>query len=75
MTDQIQRVETVLQEIDHLEYVDVSDGVTADVLVATAPHMDNAQVNNGMMAAFHVAGFVVHHIDHDAEEVELRDVR
>jgi len=70
----VQQVRDELEDIDHLQYVEVSETEHAPVRVRNADHMENALVNNGMMAKFHGLGMVVRHIDHDREEVILRHV-
>lgn len=70
----VQRVRDELEDIHHLEYVEVEDDEHHAVCVRNADHMENAIVNNGMMAKFRGLGLVVQHIDHDREEVKLRHV-
>lgn len=70
----VQRVEEALEEIHHLEYVEVTECPydEADVRVENAEHMENALINNGMFAQFHQAEYVGHHVNHRKEFIDLR---
>jgi len=75
-TDQ---VEYALSEIDHAQYVNISqpppeESSEADVRITISDYVGNSIINNGMMAQIHRAGYVCHTISFDRGIVDLRYV-
>jgi cytochrome c556 len=75
-TKHVQRIKDVLEEIDHLRYVEVTECPydAADVRVQVADHIENALVNNGEFAQFHGAGYVGHHVNFERQSIDLRSI-
>jgi len=74
--DHVERIREALEEIDHLQYVDVFETPykAGDVRVQVADRMENALINNGEFAQFHNAGYVGLHVDFEEKFIDLRAI-
>lgn len=72
MTGGIERLENELRELNHLEYVEIRESETGEVIVKnTAP--ESSHFNNAEFSAFYAAGYLPIHVECDSEEVWLRE--
>lgn len=73
-TDHVERIRDALEDINHLQYVDVFETPYegGHVRVQVADRMENALVNNGEFSQFHAAGYVGLHVDFEEQYIDLR---
>jgi len=68
----VERVKDELKERRHLEYVEVREAKTGEIIVKNTAQK-SSHFNNAEFAAFYDAGFVPCHVECESEEVWLRE--
>jgi len=74
--DHVERVKQGLEEMDHLQYVEVREAPHSGAAVRVEDNgfAENPLVNNGEFALFHRLGYVGNHVDYRERFIDLRYV-
>lgn len=74
--DHVERIKQELEEMDHLQYVEVREAPHSGAAVRVEDNgfAENPLVNNGEFALFHRLGYVGNHVDYRERFIDLRYV-